>query len=145
MYSHFNGKRIGDFKKAWKTACKKTGLNGTIVHDLRRTAVRNLVRAGVVERVAMSLSGHKTRSVFDRYNNCQREGLGSGGRAIAIALAKAIREFNRSNHQPRIAKESCMMVNSDRTRTICRCWIRCVVSKLLKRLEPPARIELATY
>ena len=65
---HRHGTPIKRFSAAWRTACTLAGCPGKIPHDLRRTAVRNLIRAGVTESVAMTLTGHQTRSVFDRYN-----------------------------------------------------------------------------
>jgi integrase len=72
---HRSGRKIGDFKKAWKTACKDSGLSGTLVHDLRRTAARNLSRAGVPESVAMEITGHKTRSMYRRYRIVDKKDL----------------------------------------------------------------------
>ena len=65
---HRSGRPIKSFRVVFRTACTEAGCPGRVLHDFRRTAVRNLVRAGIPERVAMQMTGHKTRSVFERYD-----------------------------------------------------------------------------
>jgi site-specific recombinase XerD len=76
------GKQIRDFRGAWDAATTAAGCPGRIPHDCRRTAVRNLTRAGVTETVAMKITGHKTRSVFDRYDITSEADLADAARKL---------------------------------------------------------------
>lgn len=80
---HRAGKPIRSFRRAWLTACKAAGLPGRIPHDFRRTAVRNLERAGVPRSAAMKMTGHLTESVYRRYAICDEGML----REAAVKLA----------------------------------------------------------
>nr|MBA2305890.1 hypothetical protein [Acidobacteriota bacterium] len=81
---------IVSFTKAWKTACRLAGCPGRIPHDLRRTAIRSLVRAGISESVAMKMSGHRTRSVFDRYDITSKGDMDDAARKLDRAAGVTI-------------------------------------------------------
>jgi integrase len=79
VFCQDDGRPVKDWRRAWRTACERAGVPGRVVHDFRRTAIRRMVRSGIPERVAMKLSGHQTRTVFDRYD------ITSGADLVAAA------------------------------------------------------------
>jgi hypothetical protein len=80
----------------WAEACERASLPGLLFHDLGRSAVRNMKRAGIQDSVAMEITGHRTRSVLDRYNIVDVADLENAG--------KRLEEYAKKRKQERAAK-----------------------------------------
>ena len=87
-------------RTAWRTACQAAGVPTRFLHDCRRTAARNLIRASVPERVAMLLTGHKTRAIFDRYNIINEQELLEAGDQLVAYLAQHAQATPRGRAHP---------------------------------------------
>ena len=85
---HRDGIPVRRWRTAWRTACQAAGVPTRFLHDCRRTAARNLIRANVPERVAMLLTGHKSRAIFDRYNIIHEQELLDAGDQLVEYLAQ---------------------------------------------------------
>jgi integrase len=83
---HWRGHPIQKVRRSWQSACRAAGLHGRLLHDFRRTAVRNLIRAGVQQAIAMKITGHKTDSIFRRYLIVDEELLAQATGAVAELL-----------------------------------------------------------
>lgn len=112
LFFREGGQQVKSFRRSWASACKKAGLirkSSKLFHDLRRSGVRNLIRAGVPEVVAMRISGHKTRAIFDRYNIVNERDLKEAARKLERYISEK-EEILKRGYSP-------VTVNTQKRRT----------------------------
>ncbi len=86
LFHRFGGKKIMDVRGSWRNACAVAGLKN-LMHDFRRSSVRNLCNAGVDQTTAMLLTGHRTAEVFRRYRIVNEADLRSAGAKLTSSMS----------------------------------------------------------
>jgi integrase len=104
VFHRGDGLEIGDFRKSWAAACEAAGKPNLLFHDLRRAAVTALVNSGVPQLVAMSISGHKTDSMFKRYAIKIEDEQVAAMQAVAAYHAKKIAQAEQKRSVVSISK-----------------------------------------
>lgn len=99
VFTRGSGNDVKDFRVTWDKVTLAAGVPGLLFHDLRRSAVRNMVRAGISETVCMKVSGHKTASVFRRYDITSEKDLADAARKIEISYRQAKIEAEQKAEQ----------------------------------------------
>lgn len=109
VFTRPDGSPVRDFRQTWKNVTEAAGVPGLLVHDLRRTGVRNMRRLGIAESVAMKISGHKTTAVFKRYDIVDEQDIAE---AAALVDAKQQRRHNERQQQPEKPEPRTITVSS---------------------------------
>jgi integrase len=96
LFTWENGEPIIDFRETWDKVTEAAGVGGLLLHDCRRSAVRNMVRRGVPQKTAREISGHKTDAVFSRYNITSGRDIEDAARKIEEGAKAALSSVTHS-------------------------------------------------
>jgi len=105
VFTWNDGRQVRDFRVAWTKTTQAAELPGLLFHDLRRSAVRNMIRRGVPQVVAQRISGHKTVSVFNRYNIVSESDLEEAAariesRGTSVSFAQTLSKESQKEQTP---------------------------------------------
>jgi hypothetical protein len=103
QFTHEDGQPVRHFRGAWDALLVAGKLPGFLFHDLRRSAVRNMIRRGVPQKTVRQISGHKTDSVFSRYNIISENDIADASRKVEEGAKAALKG---SIHSSLIAEPS---------------------------------------